>query len=61
MASFGKKIKELNLEQALKEESFLSQKKRDKVFPIDFHIKKKKRHILVLFPVYQIIKLIFIY
>lgn len=44
MASFGKKIKELNLEQVLKEESFLSQKKRDKVFPIDLHQKEEETY-----------------
>jgi len=44
MESFGKKIKELNLEQTLKEESYLSNKKKDKVFPIELHQKEEETY-----------------
>lgn len=44
MQSFGKKIKELNLEQTLKEESYLSNKKKDKIFPIELHQKEEETY-----------------
>lgn len=44
MSSFDKKIKELNLEQTLKEESYLSNKKKDKVFPIELHQKEQETY-----------------
>lgn len=44
MESFGKKIKELNLEQTLKEESYLSNKKKDKIFPIELHQKEEETY-----------------
>ena len=41
METFGKKIKELNLEEVLKEESYMSNKHKDKIFPIELHQKEK--------------------
>ena len=44
MDSFGKKIKELNLEQILKEEKFLSNKPKTKLFPIELHQKEEETY-----------------
>lgn len=44
MSSFGNKIKELNLEQILKEQDYLSKKKKDKVFPIELHQKEEETY-----------------
>lgn len=44
MSSFGNKIKELNLEQTLKEQDYLSKKKKDKVFPIELHQKEEETY-----------------
>lgn len=44
MNSFGNKIKELNLEQVLKEQDYLSKKKKDKVFPIELHQKEQETY-----------------
>lgn len=44
MESFSKKIKELDLEQILKEENYLSNKKKDKIFPIELHQKEEETY-----------------
>lgn len=44
MSSFGNKIKELNLEQVLKEQDYLSKKGKDKVFPIELHQKEQETY-----------------
>ena len=44
MESFGKKIKELNLEQVLEEEKFINGKKKDKLFPIELHQKEEETY-----------------
>lgn len=41
METFGKKIKELNLEEVLKEEKYISNKPKDKIFPVELHQKEK--------------------
>lgn len=44
MDSFGKKIKELNLEQILKEDKYLSNKTKTKLFPIELHQKEEETY-----------------
>lgn len=41
MESFGKKIKELNLEQLVKEEQYISNKTKDKIFPVELYQKEE--------------------
>lgn len=44
METFGKKIKELKLEQVLSEEKYISNKKKDKLFPIELHQKESETY-----------------
>lgn len=44
METFGKKIKELNLEETLKEDKFLSNKVKTKIFPIELHQKEQETY-----------------